>query len=154
MKDSLLVLLIVSQAFGAMPAAAASLELDARLSAQQRAAFAGARLRVPFGGAEAGKARATLAVAPTLHGQRSDGSVRVRFGEGFELGARRGEEPRLSFGGRQLSHFGQGKQTPEGPKAGISTIGWVAIGVGTAALLYLTVFGLCAEEVICNFDDE
>ena len=154
MKNILMVSLIVSQAFGALPAAAATLESDTRLSAQQRGAFAGARLRMPLGGAEAGKARATLAVAPTLHGQRSDGSVRVRFGEGVELGASRGEEPRLSFGGRPLSQLTEGKQGPQGRKAGISTVGWVAIGVGTAALLYLTLFGLCAEEVICNFDDE
>ena len=154
MNRMLVAALLVTQAAQGTMAAAAGLEPETRLSSQHAGAFAGARIRVPFGGQEAGKARAVLAVAPTLHGQRSDGSVRTRFGQGIELGTSGGEELRVSFGGRPISQLAQGRQGPGGPKAGISTLGWVAIGVGTVALLYVALVGLCAEEVICNFDDE
>lgn len=154
MKRFLAAGLILTQAMGGTMAAAAGLESETRLTSHHAGAFAGARIRIPFGGEQAGKARATLAIAPTLHGQRSDGSVRTRFGQGIELGASAGEDLRVSYGGRPISQLAQRGKAPGGPKAGISTVGWVAIGVGTVALLYVAVLGLCAEEVICNLDDE
>ena len=132
--------LIASQVLAGGQAAAASLESDTRVSAQQKGAFAGARLRVPLGGNESGKARASLALAPTVHSLRSDGSLRTRFGEGMELGLTDRKNPQLSLAGRPVSQLVAGPQGPEGQKLGISTLGWLAIGsvvviVGGLALL-------------------
>ena len=95
---------------------------------------------MPLGGNESGKARAGLALAPTVHSLRSDGSLRTRFGEGMELGLTDRKNPQLSLAGRPVSQLVAGPQGPEGQKLGISTLGWLAIGsvvviVGGLALL-------------------
>lgn len=140
MKRIAMAAMLASQAMGGTPAAAAGLEPEARMSAQDAGAFAGARLRIPFGGVESGKARASVALAPTMRGPRSDGSVRTRFGHGIELGASGDQKLRLSIGGTPVSQLAAGGRAPEGPKAGISALGWVGIGVGLAAVAFVAWF--------------
>ena len=103
-------------------------------SAQRQGAFAGARLRVPLDGSRAGKAQAGLTVAPMLQGRQADGSIRTRFGEGVELRLTGERGPQMAFGGRTLAQLTDGRTGPDGRKLGVSTIGWVAIGVGVAAI--------------------
>ena len=139
MKGILIAAILVSQAMST-PAVAADLEPEARMSPRQAGAFAGARLRIPFGGGEAGKVLGSLALAPTLHSRRSDGSVRTRLGQGVELGTSGGEKLQVALGGRAVSQIAGGGRVPDGPKAGISPIGWVAIGAAVAAIAYAAWF--------------
>ena len=142
MKKITVVVLLVSQTLIGAQASAASLESETRFAAHQTGAFAGARLRIPFGGIEAGKPRASLAVAPTLHGQRSDGSVRTRYGAGMELGLSRHQNVQLSLAGRPVSQLAAGPAGPDGVKLGASTTegllivaGIVVLALGGVALL-------------------
>ncbi|HEY5722151.1 MAG TPA: hypothetical protein VIT45_07500 [Allosphingosinicella sp.] len=133
MKRIAIAALIAAQTM-APPAFAADFGDQPADSAQRQGAFAGARLRVPLGGEAGGKARAGLAVAPLLQGRRADGSVRTRFGEGLEFGFAGGKKAELSLAGRPVKQLAQGRTGPDGRKLGVSTVGWVAIGVGIAAI--------------------
>jgi len=95
----LLIAALISAQLAATPAVAASLEARDTVTDRHRSAFAGARLRIPFGGAESGQPRAALALAPMEHGRLADGHLRGRIGEGFELGLSRRNEVRLSLAG-------------------------------------------------------
>src|SRR5688572_14790568 len=116
----------------AQPAMAAELIDESGATSQRHGAFAGARLRIKLDGTQARKAQPGLTIAPVLQGRQADGSVRTRFGEGMELRLSGDVRPQLAFGGRPLAQLAQGRTGPEGRKAGMSTIGWVAIGVGVA----------------------
>jgi hypothetical protein len=137
----------------AQPAFAADLGDQGGAGTQRRGAFAGARLRVPLDGARAGKAQAGLTVAPIVQGRKADGSIRTRFGEGLELRLSGTARPQLAFGGRSLAQLTQGRAGPDGRKTGISTIGWVAIGVGVAAVTVYALGQLCADGEICGEED-
>jgi hypothetical protein len=152
---SLTMLAFVAAQIGlvAQPALAADLGDRGSAGAQRQGAFAGARLRVPLDGARAGKAQAGLTVAPILQARQADGSVRTRFGEGVELRLSGTTRPQLAFGGRTLAQLTQGRTGPDGRKLGISTIGWVAIGVGVAAVTVYALGQLCADGEICGEED-
>ena len=113
----------------AQPAAAAELHEDRTAGASQVSAFAGARLRVPIGGRE--RPRAGLALTSTL---RSGPTGELRFAKGAELGFSRDRNLQVFVGGVPVSQLAQGRETPKGRKAGVSTTGWIAIGVGVVAL--------------------
>ncbi len=136
----------------AQPAISADLT---ETQAQRMGAFAGLRLRVPLD-AETGRQpiRVGLTVAPTLHTQSQSGELRTRYGQGLELGIAGGEPVRLSFAGTPVSRLAQGPAGPEGQKAGVSTIGWVAIGVGVVAVTLFALYGLCGSGEICSTDDD
>ena len=155
MKRLMMTSLVAAQIFAAaQPAEAADLG-DAKGAAVQRhGAFAGARLRVPLGGGAERKARAGLTVAPLVQNQYGNGSVRTRFGEGMELGIGSDRTPRLSFAGRPLGNpmLMPGRNGPKGERANLSTIGWVGIGVGVAAIAIFTLFQLCADGEVCGSD--
>ena len=121
----------------AQPALAADLT-DTR--AQRTGAFAGFRLRLPLDG-EAGRQpiRAGLTLAPTFQTESRSGEVRP---------------VRLSFAGTPVSRLAQGPAGPDGQRAGVSTIGWVAIGVGVVAVTLFALYGLCGSGEICSTDDE
>jgi hypothetical protein len=142
--------LIAAQAVAGTEAAAASLDTETRLAAQRTGAFAGARFRVPFGGAESGKARATLAVAPSFHGQKSDGSLRTRYGAGMELSLTGWQNAQLSLAGTPVSQLAAGRKGPDGEKLGVSTTGWLAIGIGGIVLaigtLYVLADARCGDD--------
>jgi hypothetical protein len=118
-------------AMAAPPAGAAELIGDGSHAAQQRGAFAGARFHLPLGSGQAAKPRLGLALAPLQQSRQLEGGTLTRFGEGVELGFRGDDKLRLSFGGRPVSQLVAGGGAPGGRKLGVSTTGWVAIGVGT-----------------------
>lgn len=100
-------------------------------------AFAGARIRMALGDRAHQRLRAGLTLAPTMHARGSDGAVRTRFGEGLELGVAPRRPLELSLAGTRLDRFGvaPGGTGPGGRRAGVSTLGWVAIGVGATVLV-------------------
>lgn len=106
------------------PAFAADLLAERETAAHQTGAFVGARVRMALGGGEErGQLRAGLVMAPTLRSLSSDGRVTTRFGEGLELGARQDRPLTLSLAGQPLA----GPESQR-PRAGVSTLGWIAIG--------------------------
>jgi hypothetical protein len=140
--------------------AAAQPALAADLVAQERpviGAFAGARLRIPFGDNAHQRVRAGLTLAPTLHVLGSDGVARTRFGEGLELGIAPRRPLELSFAGTRLDRLGvaPGRTGPEGRRAGVSTLGWVAIGVGATVLVVAGAGYLWLEDALdCDPGDD
>ena len=117
----------------AQPVMAAELHQDRTGTAAQVSAFAGARLRVPLGGGRE-KAQAGLALTSTL---RSGATGELRFAKGAELGFSGDEKLRLSLAGLPVSHLAPGGKAGEGRKAGVSTLGYIAIGVGVVAVVTL-----------------
>ena len=113
-------------------------------------AFAGLRLRVPIDGiAEQRQVRAGLAVSPVMHSRAISGESQLRIGEGLELGIAGDQPIRLSLGGTPVSQLAQGPAGPDGRRVGISTIGWIAIGVGVAAVIVVGAAALCASDHDC-----
>lgn len=94
-------------------------------------AFAGARLRLPLGGGDSPKAGLALTNV------RFDNSGVRRFSKGVELGFSGAGKLQLSIAGQRLDRLGMqpAGRTPEGQRLGVSTVGWVAIGVGVAAVV-------------------
>ena len=133
----------------AQPASAAELGDERGAVAARQGAFAGARFRVALDGNRARKAQAGLTLAPVLQGRTADGRTLTRFGEGMELRLTGGEaKPKLAFGGRTLAQLAEGRQGPNGRKAGVSTLGWIAIGVGVAAVIVVAA-GVTCQETNC-----
>jgi hypothetical protein len=154
MRKLIIATLVGSQIMAsAAPAAAADLDERQASSQRQLGAFAGARLRIPLGGSESGKARAGLALAPTLHSLRSDGSLRTRHADGVELSLAGQRKMQLTLAGRPVSQLAAGRRAPEGQKLGVSTVGWVAIGVGTIVLLVAALAVACSPTSKCIDDD-
>ena len=118
------VALLASQLLTVAPARAAELDGRGPALGVERGAFAGARLRMPLGGRAGEKAQAGLTLAPALH----DGRGRVALGEGLEFGVAGRDGPALRMAGRRLD------QAQVGPRAGVSTLGAVAIGAGLVAV--------------------
>lgn len=138
---------------GATPAGAAEIPGEvASPRSQQMGTFVGARLRVPFDGAERAP-RATLTAAPALHSIQASGEHRLRIASGFELGVQ-GGDLRLDLAGAPLSRLVEGGETPDGRRGNISTVGWVAIGVGAVAATIFTLYALCGSGEICSTDDD
>lgn len=135
MKTYLLAGLFAAQAMvAAQPAAAANLDEPTTV---QSGTFAGARIRLSLGGQQHDrKLRAGLTIAPTLRSQTISGQTQTRLGEGLELGFTGKRPLTLSLAGRPISGLlpGGGKSEDE-QRLGISTGGYVAIGVGVAALV-------------------
>jgi len=127
-------ILIAAILAGPLPSAATAADLlDTHSSASRNGAFAGARLRVSLDREPREGLSAGLALAPTRHDVRSDGSVRLRISEGLKFGASERRAPGLSFAGRRLRDL-SAPVGAEGERRNISTIGWVAIGVGVVAI--------------------
>lgn len=135
----------------APPAAAAELADHAGPGGQRQGAFAGARIRIPLGSAKTAKVRAGLTVAPIRQGRASDGTLRTAFGQGLELGLGEAGKPALSLAGQRMDRLALGPngRAPEGKRAGVSTIGWVAIGVGFVALVFVALVAACSADDDC-----
>jgi hypothetical protein len=114
------------------PAAAAELAPAWDPAPAQRGAFAGARLRVPLG-AGAQTPRAGLALAGV---ERSRTTGQSRMGAGVEAGFAPGRGLGLAIGGRPAGQLAARR------KAGVSTLGWVAIGIGATAVVAVVGYGL------------
>jgi hypothetical protein len=98
MKKLTIGALLAGQLLGAaQPALAADLVAQ---EAPQMGAFAGARLRVPLGGAQRRQVRAGLTIAPTL---QSRGETRGRIGDGLEFGYRSNRPLSFSLAGQDLN---------------------------------------------------
>jgi hypothetical protein len=117
----------------ASAANAAGFEADRNLVGQQRGTFAGARIRIPLG-ATPERAHAGLALT-TL--QREAGRADLRFAKGLEFGFAGDDKLRLSLHGRPVSRLTTGGSAAPGTKHGVSTLGWVGIGLGVAAVGFL-----------------
>jgi opacity protein-like surface antigen len=114
--------------------------------------FVGARLRLPLDGTRRAP-RATLTAAPASRSTRADGDSRLRIGEGLEFGLD-GRELRFDLGGRPVSSLVQGRDAPGGPRQNVSTVAWVAIGVGVVAVGAFLLYGLCGSGEICDTEDD
>lgn len=138
----------------APPALAADLVDDRGAAAQRQGTFAGARMRISLDGASARKVQAGLTLAPVMHARQSDGGSHTRFGEGVELRLASAAKPGLAVAGRSLAQLAGGPGSPKGRKAGVSTIGWIAIGVGTVALAFAVLFAACTPSTNCIDDGD
>jgi hypothetical protein len=104
---------------------------------------------VPLGVKQA-KVRGGLVVASLVQGRRVDGSIRTRFGEGMELNLAGAKGPEVTLAGKRVSQLAQGQKGPEGAKSGVSTLGWVAIGVGVVVVVGVGVLGWLVHEANQN----
>lgn len=120
-------------------------------------AFAGLRVRVPLGAdPERRGITAGLTVAPTMRSTTMDGRSRLGIGEGIELGIRQRENVTLRLAGTRFDRIGiaPGNRAPEGPRANVSTLGWIAIGVGTIVLTAAVGVAVLVHEIQENeYDD-
>jgi opacity protein-like surface antigen len=133
----------------AQPAIAAELLRENGVAAQQRGTFAGARLRIPFGGAESGRARAGVAFTSIDRSRLAAGGERVRFGEGVELGFKAGEPLKLRLGGATVAERlnaipredAERKQRKTGKLIlkGAAVVALVGVAVVGGALLFFAV---------------
>ena len=146
MKSKIISALCAVQIAAAGPAIAADLQPERGMGSARLGAFAGARLSVPLGGGSE-TPRAGLTLTSSL---RSAEGSRLRFARGLELGFAGSDEPHLSLSGRPVAQLVQGRTGPDGRKLGVSTLGWVAIGVGVMAVAVFTVGQLCADGEICG----
>jgi|RhiMethySRZTD1v2_1073278.scaffolds.fasta_scaffold279825_3 hypothetical protein len=99
--------------------------------------FVGARLTI--GGKTGRRPSAALTIAPTQDRISSSGMSSMRIGEGIALNLTPGAKPTLTLAGvRADTALGlqRDRDLDSDNKVGISTGGWVAIGVGSAALIF------------------
>ena len=147
MRTVMIAALIAGQALTGTATAAAQSYAPVRET--ETGAFGGVRLRVPFGGAAREPVRAGLAFAPTARTDHQDGRVRTRIGEGLEFGMIGREPMQFSLAGTPLNRLAQGGTGPDGRKLGVSTIGWIAIGVGVAAVIVVSAAAICFSDSDC-----
>ena len=114
----------------ACAAQAAELPRDPSTETTRTASFAGARFRVPLGATKE-KPHAGLAFTAT---QRTGDTGTLRFSKGIELGFAGDDKVRLSLAGRPASQLARSGKAPDGRKLGVSTLGWIGIGVGVAVI--------------------
>jgi hypothetical protein len=119
--------------------------------------FGGVRVNLTLGGRTAdGRARAGLALAPTTRGRTASGATRMRIGEGIQFGLAERGRAELTFGGTRVDRLGiaPGRQAPNGPRAGVSTLGWVGIGAGVV-LVGIIGYGIWLHEALeCDPGDD
>ena len=117
--------------------------------------FVGARLTI--GGKNDGRPVAALTIAPTHSRLSHDGMTGTKIGEGLALNFTPRHKPTLTLGGISVD-TALGLKSSGGldseKRLGISTGGWVAIGVGAAILggaaaFYLTVTDCDDHEDEC-----
>jgi len=128
----------------ATPLHAQTIDGAARISGGGPAAtgaFAGARIRIPFGGArgERKPVRAGLTIAPTQRREgQGHGASTLRFGEGVEFGIR-GDVPvaHFSLAGQYLgpARYAPGGRVADGRRSRLSGGGTTAVVIGVAALV-------------------
>jgi hypothetical protein len=141
MRSLILPLLVAGQlTVVAQPALAAGLEPGEQTRVGM---FGGLQVRLPIGGeARTQRPSFALGVAPVARSQRLDGSGRMRIGEGFQLRLRPQEPVELRLAGTRLDrlNIAPNGQAPGGQRAGVSTLGWIGIGVGVLAVTGAIVF--------------
>ena len=151
--------LTIAALLGAQLAVAAQPALAADLTETRThhpGAFAGLRVHVPLdGNTRQRQIRAGLTVAPTLHSRTAGGESRLRIGEGVELGVNGSGPVRFSLAGTPVNRLAPGGTGPDGQRLGVSTLGWIAIGVGAAVVIGLGAGYLWLEDALdCDPGDD
>jgi hypothetical protein len=126
----------------AAPAWGAELGAGPTQGESRMGAFAGGRLRIALGAGKQERVRAGLALAPALH-RMKDGATRLSVGEGLEYGLTERRAPAMSLGGHRISDM---QRAPDGRRHNVSTLGWVAIGVGAVVVVGVGVLGWLVHE--------
>ena len=147
MKKLLIAALVTGQVLGA--AAPAFAQAYSPVRDTETGTFSGLRVRIPFGGGAREPVRAGLAFAPTTRTDHQDGRVRTRIGEGLEFGMVGRQPLQVSLAGTPVNRLVQGGTGPDGRKLGVSTLGWVAIGVGAAVLIVVSAAAICFSDSDC-----
>lgn len=113
-------------------------------------------MRLPLGKRAEERPLVGLAIAPTLSRVSSDGRVQTRFGEGLALNSGRHAKPSLPLAGapagEALGLQARGKAATTGEKLGVSGLGWIAIGLGTAVAAGGIYYLILLEEARRNDD--
>ena len=149
-------LFVTMAALAMMPVQAA--DWPGQVADVRPGAFVGARVQLPLGGKAAARPRAALTIAPTHSRISSTGMVRTSIGEGLALNFSPHSKPTLTLAGvRADAALGLRRDgdIDSDQKLGISTGGWIAIGLGTAAAivggLYLAADHIAdCDEGECN----
>ena len=147
MKSLMIMALLGGQlAVAAQPALAAEFA-DAR--SQEMGAFGGVRLRVPLdGNVQQRRVRAGLTLAPVLHSRTANGEVRMRMGEGLELGVVGRAPVRLAIGGQDVRRLGAAQGDEEEDRDdGPGTVGWIALGFAGLVLVGAGIVYLMFEDI-------
>jgi hypothetical protein len=100
-------------------------------------AFIGAKLQLSTGGREHAQPNASLTVAPTQSRVGADGMLRTRIGDGVAFNLSPGTKPRVTLAGVRADvalGLQPGRTANTDKKLGVSSVGWVAIGVGVVAI--------------------
>jgi hypothetical protein len=148
MKIILLATLAAAEIFGAAtPAVAHSY---APLRNMEAGTFTGARVRISFGSPARERVRAGFTLAPTVRADYQDGRVRTRIGEGVEFGFNGRGPAQFSLAGTPVNRLVQGRTGPDGQRRGISTIGWVGIGLGVVVIGVVALAEACRAGDICG----
>src|SRR4029453_15389345 len=124
-------------------------QLDFRDSAAsvRPGAFVGARFTTSLG--QRSTSRAQLSISPPQSRISGTGRVNTRFGEGLALNFGPKSKPTLTLAGIPAdAMFGLKPQGAAGSKQklGLSTGGWVAIGVVAAAAIGVVAFSVYVRE--------
>ena len=120
-------------------------------SQQQVGAFAGARLRIAVGGEKAGKPTIGLGITGLAQSRSSDGAVRTRLSEGVQFGYSADRKLGLTVAGQPLDARRPSLQDKgEDDDDGISTLGWIGIGVGAALVVAGVGLALWADAISDN----
>jgi hypothetical protein len=151
MKKMLMTMLAAGQILGTAAPAFAQSYSPARET--ETGTFGGVRLRIPFGGPAREPVRAGFAFAPTTRTDYQDGRTRTRIGEGLEFGINGRGPVQFSLAGTPVNRLAQGRTGPDGRRMGVSTIGWIAIGVGVSAIIIVSAAALCISDSDCFPDD-
>jgi hypothetical protein len=151
MKKLVIAALISAQLTAAQPAFAAALDSGTQT---RMGVFAGAQVRIPLGasGPQARAPSAALGISPITNSQRPTGETQMRIGDGLQLRLTPDRPVELAFAGTRLDRFrlGPDGQAPGGQKSGVSTLGWIAIGVAATAVILVGAVALCMEDNECN----
>jgi len=150
--------IIISLALvGLVSAPAQARDWSEQAADRHAGAFVGAQFRVSFDGSRLEKPRASLGVAPTLS-RISNSGVHTTIGDGLALSLNEESRPELTLAGVRADRA-LGLTRESGPalntKQGVSTGGWIAIGVGTVLVVGAVGFALWADHVIdCEERDD
>jgi hypothetical protein len=128
-----LILLVAAASLLTVPAEAHAVQND-RIDVRP-GAFVGARFQFSLGGRSASKPRAALAIAPTASRISNGAIVQTRIGEGIALNF--GGRPTMTLAGERADRalgFHSAKEVDADRRMGISTGGWIAIGLGAVAV--------------------
>ena len=128
------VISLVAAAVTAAPIQAATWQDQG--SEARRGAFIGAQFTISLAGRDHRRPRAQLAIAPTQTRISSNGIRQTRIGEGIALGFSPGGNPALTLAGTRadMALHPQRENSNDPGRLGISSTGWIAIGLGVAAL--------------------